>query len=134
MVRSIADRVAVLENGRVAEHGTVFDIFTKPQAEVTQRFVSTVVHDRPRGANLERLRQTHQGRIVTATIADGSRLGAVLASAGSLGVTFEIVYGGIGTLQDQSFGSLTLALDGADEAVEAVVGRLREVTTIEEAS
>ena len=49
-------------------------------------------------------------------------------------MTFEIIYGGIGTLQDQSFGSLTLALDGPDEAVETVVGRLREVTTIEEAS
>ena len=133
VVRAIADRVAVLENGRVAEQGTVFDIFTRPQAPVTQRFVSTVIHDRPRGANLERLRQSHDGRIVTATIADGSRLGAVLASAGSLGVTFEIVYGGIGTLQDQSFGSLTLALDGPSEAVETVVSRLREVTTIEEA-
>ena len=32
VVRAIADRVAVLENGRVAEHGPVFDIFTRPQA------------------------------------------------------------------------------------------------------
>ncbi|HWJ85600.1 MAG TPA: ATP-binding cassette domain-containing protein [Cellulomonas sp.] len=133
VVRAIADRVAVLENGRVAEHGPVFDIFTRPQADVTQRFVSTVIHDRPRGANLDRLRQTHPGRIVTATIADGSRLGGVLASAGSLGVTFEIVYGGIGTLQDQSFGSLTLALDGPEHQVETVVARLREVTSVEEA-
>jgi D-methionine transport system ATP-binding protein len=92
-----------------------------------------VVHDRPRGANLERIRQPHDGRIVTATIADGSRLGTVLASAGAVGVTFEIVYGGIGTLQDQSFGSLTLALDGPEEAVDTVVERLRAVTTIEEA-
>jgi len=134
VVRAIADRVAVLEEGRVAEHGTVFDIFTKPQADVTQRFVSTVIHDRPRGDNLVRLRRAHSGRIVTATIADGSRLGGILASAGALGVTFEIVYGGIGTLQDQSFGSLTLALDGPHDAVETVVARLREVTTIEEAS
>jgi len=134
VVRAIADRVAVLEEGRVAEHGTVFDIFTKPQADVTQRFVSTVIHDRPRGDNLVRLRRAHSGRIVTATIADGSRLGGILASAGALSVTFEIVYGGIGTLQDQSFGSLTLALDGPHDAVETIVARLREVTTIEEAS
>jgi len=133
VVRSIADRVAVLEGGRVAEQGSVFDIFTNPRADVTQRFVSTVVHDRPRGAVLDRLQRTHRGRIVTATVTDGARLGATLASAGELGVTFEIVYGGIGTLQDQSFGSLTLALDGADADVDALVGRLRAITPIEEA-
>ncbi|NKY40214.1 ATP-binding cassette domain-containing protein [Cellulomonas septica] len=133
VVRSIADRVAVLENGRVAEQGSVFDVFTRPQADVTQRFVSTVVHDRPRGTVLERLQRAHTGRIVTVTMTDSSRLGSVLASAGASGVAFEIVYGGIGTLQDQSFGSLTLALDGPDAAVDALVAQLGAVAPVEEA-
>ncbi|QHT56424.1 ATP-binding cassette domain-containing protein [Cellulomonas sp. H30R-01] len=133
VVRSIADRVAVLEDGRVAEQGSVFDVFTRPQADVTQRFVSTVVHDRPRGTVLERLQRTHTGRIVTVTMTDSSRLGSVLASAGASGVAFEIVYGGIGTLQDQSFGSLTLALDGPDAAVDALVAQLGAVAPVEEA-
>lgn len=134
VVRSIADRVAVVENGRVAELGTVFDVFTRPTADVTRRFVGTVLHDRPRPADLDRLRRTHDGRIVTAEVRDGSTLGAVLGSAGELGVAFEIVYGGIGTLQDRSFGSLTLALDGPDAAVDALVERLRAVTPVEVAS
>ncbi|MCR6690348.1 ATP-binding cassette domain-containing protein [Cellulomonas sp.] len=133
VVRSIADRVAVLEDGKVAELGSVFDVFTRPKAEVTRRFVGTVLHDRPRTADLARLRRTHDGRIVTADVLDGSRVGAVLGSAGELGVTFEIVYGGIGTLQDRSFGSLTLALDGEPADVDRLIGRLREVTTVEEA-
>ena len=132
IVRAIADRVAILEDGRVAECGTVFDTFTNPQSEVGRKFVSTVIHDQPRGDDLARIRAAHPGRIVTATIQDGSRLGAVLASAGARGVTFEIVYGGIGTLQSRSFGSLTLELTGPDAAVDEVVGELRGVTAIEE--
>ena len=132
VVRAIADRVAVLEAGRVAEQGTVFDLFTRPRAEVTRRFVGTVIHDRPRPADLERLRRTHTGRIVTAGITDGSRLGGVLASAGARDVTFEIVYGGIGTLQDRSFGSLTLELRGPDAGIDAVIADLRTIAPIEE--
>jgi len=133
VVRSIADRVAVLEHGKVAELGSVFDVFTAPRADVTRRFVSTVLHDRPRESDLERLRRHHDGRIVTADVRDGSRLGQVLGSATALGVDFEIVYGGIGTLQDRSFGSLTLSLAGPGDAVDTLVARLREVTDVQEA-
>ncbi|WP_109474834.1 methionine ABC transporter ATP-binding protein [Ornithinimicrobium cavernae] len=132
IVRALADRVAILESGRVVESGTVFETFSKPASEVGRRFVSTVLHDQPRGDDLARIRQAHPGRIVTATIHDGSRLGAVLAGAGAHGVTFEIVYGGIGTLQARSFGSLTLELTGPAPAVDRVVADLRGVTEIEE--
>ncbi|MBO7663671.1 MAG: ATP-binding cassette domain-containing protein [Clostridia bacterium] len=41
VIKSIADRVAVMENGRVVEEGTVYDIFADPQKEITRKFVST---------------------------------------------------------------------------------------------
>ena len=132
IVRAIADRVAILESGHVAEIGTVFETFSNPRSEVGRRFVSTVIHDQPRGEDLARIRAAHPGRIVTATIHDGSRLGVVLADAGAHDVRFEIVYGGIGTLQARSFGSLTLALTGPEDAVDRVVTELRDVTEIEE--
>jgi D-methionine transport system ATP-binding protein len=132
VIRAIGDRVAVLEDGKVAEQGSVFDIFTDPRAGVTRRFVDTVLHDRPNPADLERIRSSFPGRIVTARIADGHRLGSVLASAGGHGVTFEIVYGGIGSLQNRSFGSLTLELTGPDDGVDAVISQLRQITEIDE--
>lgn len=132
VVRAIADRVAVLEEGRVAELGSVFDVFTRPQTEVARRFVSTVIHDRPTPTDLDRIRRAHPGRLVTASVEDGSRLGGVLAGAGRHGVGFEIVFGGIASLQSRSFGSLTLELDGPPDGVEQVVAELRAVTTVEE--
>ena len=133
VVRSIADRVAVLDSGRIIELGTVFDVFANPQTATSQRFVGTVLRNQPAEADIERLRGKHTGRIVSARIHDDGRLGAVLSDAvGRHGVRFEIVYGGISALQGRSFGSLTLELLGEPEAVDALVAELRTVTEVEE--
>lgn len=39
VIKEICDKVAVMENGKVVEQGEVFDIFAKPQNEVTKRFI-----------------------------------------------------------------------------------------------
>ena len=41
VIKSIADRVAVMENGSVVEEGSVYDIFNAPQAAITRRFISS---------------------------------------------------------------------------------------------
>ena len=45
VIQLICDRVAVMEGGRVVEEGNVLDVFGRPQAEVTKRFVRTVIND-----------------------------------------------------------------------------------------
>ena len=45
VVQMICNKVAVMENGQVGESGSVLDVFGKPQAPVTRRFVQTVVND-----------------------------------------------------------------------------------------
>ena len=42
VVRVIADRVCVMEKGRVVEHGTVDDIFANPQEEYTERLLQAI--------------------------------------------------------------------------------------------
>ena len=132
VVRRIADRVAVLDSGKVVEQGTVFDVFSHPQTPTARKFVSSVLHTEPDENDLERLRGRHEGRIVTAQVSDGSRLGAVLSDAGRHGVRFELVFGGIGSLQQKSFGSLTLELIGPDAGVDEVIAELRAITEVEE--
>ena len=41
VIKAIAERVAVMENGRVVEEGDVYDIFASPQAEITRKFVAS---------------------------------------------------------------------------------------------
>jgi D-methionine transport system ATP-binding protein len=133
VVRSIADRVAVLDSGRIIELGTVFDVFSNPQTATSRRFVGTVLRNQPAESDIERLRGKHAGRIVSARVHDDGRLGAVLSDAvGRHGVRFEIVFGGISALQGRSFGSLTLELLGEPAAVDALIADLRTVTEVEE--
>lgn len=42
VVRQIADRVLVMENGKVVEHGTVDDVFDAPQQEYTRMLLAAI--------------------------------------------------------------------------------------------
>lgn len=124
VIRAVADRVAVLAEGRVVELARTFDVFAAPRAAPTRSFVATVLHNRPDPAELDRLRAVHGGRLVTVDIDDDGGIGAALAAATTAGVRFEIVYGGVSTLQDRTFGSITVALHGPDDAVDRVAAGL----------
>ncbi|HLS77855.1 MAG TPA: methionine ABC transporter ATP-binding protein [Nocardia sp.] len=121
VIRAVADRVAVLAEGRIVELASTFDIFAAPRSAPARRFVDSVLHNRPAETELRRLDELHRGRLVTVEVDDRNRVGAALTTAARAGVHFEIVYGGVGTLQDKTFGSLTLALDGPEAAVDAVI-------------
>ena len=41
VVKSICDRVAVMENGHVVEEGDVYEVFSNPQQPITKKFVNT---------------------------------------------------------------------------------------------
>jgi D-methionine transport system ATP-binding protein len=133
VIRSIAHKVAVMENGRIVERGDVFDIFSAPVAEATKRFVSTIVTSVPDGVSLEALRVRHPGRIVTFSFADGSTSqSAVFLTLGAAGIGFELVYGGINEVQARTFGHLTLALTGDDAVVDAALDEIRSVAEVTE--
>ncbi len=133
VVSSICDTVVVMEQGRVIEHGPVYDVFSDPRKPATRRFVHSVLRDVPSADTVARLRQQFPGRIVTVRIrADGARssVSDVLAAHD---VRSTIVYGGIREIAEKPFGSVTYALAGADAAVDALVADLRTRTTVEEA-
>lgn len=132
VVRTVADRVAVLADGKVVETGTVFDVFSTPQSEAGKRFVGTVLQNTPSGEDIARITQRHKGMIVSVEISEGVQIGPALARATELGVRFEVVYGGITTLQSRSFGNLTLELEGSDDQVAQVISDLSAVTTVQQ--
>ncbi|MFI7484243.1 methionine ABC transporter ATP-binding protein [Kocuria sp. M1R5S2] len=132
VVRAIADRVAVMQGGKVLEDGPTVDIFARPRTETARRFVSSVLHTVPDEREVERLRRAHRGRLVIVDVGDGVDIGGALSDGAALGVRFTIAYGGISVLQEQSFGSLTFELTGPEAAVQDVVDELARVTTVRE--
>jgi D-methionine transport system ATP-binding protein len=136
VVRSICDRVAVMEHGRVVELGDAYQVFSAPREPVTRRFVATALKDRPSPAVLARLRARHTGRIVTVAVDDvtGSSV-HVTHVLREHGVDGTIVYGGITEVAERPYGSLTLELvgdEGDDARVRAAVAGLRAVTDVDD--
>lgn len=131
VVRTIADRVAVMEQGRIVEEGPVFDVFAGPRQQVTRRFVGTIVDDEPPPDVLSELRRRHPGRLVKLPFRDPAvRQQDVFAVLHRHGVSFELVFGGIEEIRGQSFGNLTLALDGPD--VDTALTELAELLPVKE--
>jgi D-methionine transport system ATP-binding protein len=125
VVKSIADKVAVMEAGRIVERGPVFDVFSAPQQPVTRRFVSTIIDDVPEAEALAALRTRHPGRFVRIAFRDeGVRQADVFAELIRRDVTFELVHGGMEDVGGRTFGNLTLSLQGADAEVDAALAAI----------
>ena len=122
VIRTLADRVIVMEDGRIIESGEVFDVLSAPRHPATQRFVASIIEDVPVGEQLRTLRDRHPGRIVTFTVRDGDVTQAdVFAALAAHGVRFELIHGGINDIRGRVFGHLTLSLTGDEEAVSAAI-------------
>ncbi|WP_405372403.1 MULTISPECIES: methionine ABC transporter ATP-binding protein [unclassified Microbacterium] len=127
VVRTIADRIVVMENGRVIEDGSVFDILSTPQHAATRRFVSSIIDEVPSGDKLQHLRDRHPGRIVTFSVRDGDVAQAdVFTAIAAHGVRFELIHGGINDIGGRVFGHLSLSLTGDADAVDRAIAAARE--------
>lgn len=138
VIQSIATKVAVMDGGRVIEHGEVFDVFSNPQHPSSRKFVATVVQGVPSPAELAVLRERHEGRIVTFSFRDGDASQAqVFVELAQAGLEFELVYGGINDIRGRAFGHLTLAIrgpggDGADASIDRALAAIREHVEVTE--
>jgi D-methionine transport system ATP-binding protein len=130
VVRSICDRVVVMEQGRIVEQGPVYDVFSRPSAPATRRFVGSVLRDRPDRAVIERLRSDHGGTIITVDVVD--QRSAIFDRLRDGRVHSAVIYGGISEIGDRPFGSLTFELTGDPAAVRSTVAALSEITGVTE--
>ena len=131
VVRSIADKVAVMENGRVVEQGSVYEVFSNPQTSVAAKFVATSLRNEPDVVETDDL-LAHEGRLFTINLTEESGFFIAAARLKEAGVSIAVVHGGITTLQQHSFGKLTVRLSGDNNAIEEFYRTLSTTTQIEE--
>ncbi|AXE38214.1 methionine ABC transporter ATP-binding protein [Acidipropionibacterium virtanenii] len=130
VVRTIADRVSVLEAGRLVESGPARQVFAAPAAETTRRFLATIIGQHPGSEELERLSTENPGStLVDVTSVDAAAFGSALAELGRRGgVNYRIVHGGVIEVRGGAMGNYTLALSGADHDVEDAARLLRSLS------
>ncbi|WP_246120314.1 methionine ABC transporter ATP-binding protein [Cohnella terricola] len=127
VIRSICDRVAVMEQGRVIEEGNVFDLFANPQKQTTQNFIGSVQNDKLSPKLLEKLKRDHKGRLFRIIYKDGIASEPILSRATKkYDVDFNIIYGSINELQGKLFGSLIVEFTAENGKINEVINELGE--------
>lgn len=131
IVKDIANRVAVMQNGRLIEEGSVLDIFSNPKNELTQDFITTAT-----GIN-EAMIKINQQKIVqnlpeNSILAHLKYSGVVTDTAiindiyKQYHISANILHANIEILDHVPVGEMVVILSGETEQLAAVQEGLRE--------
>lgn len=111
VIRAIANRVAVLDHGRIVESGPVIDVFLQPTHATTQALLaessleSQVVLAATAQRKLWRL--TYRGATVATPV--------LTSTARKHGLDVVILAGSVGRIKDEPYAQLTLEIPEGDE-------------------
>ncbi|WLD94544.1 methionine ABC transporter ATP-binding protein [Alkalihalobacillus sp. AL-G] len=134
VIREICDRVAVMEDGRIIEQGTIFDVFSNPNHPTTTNFVRTVMQDEIPESIL-RLIDEHEGRshIYRITFIRETAGEPFLSRvAKRFDVDVNVLYGQITELQGIPFGNLIVEFQGSTAEILKAIHYLQTNVKIKE--
>jgi len=132
VIKQVADRVAVIDAGRIVESGPVIDVFTRPQHETTRSLIAEIVpQDLPESV-LARIRtlmsagHPEEGQLLRLAFAGDESDRPLLSDViRRFGIDLSIVHGQVDEIQGKPFGSLAVFARGAREQLNAAVAHLR---------
>ncbi len=114
VIRSVCDKVAVIDAGCIVEHGTVLDVFLHPQHPVTQSLLSESGMD---AEGWRDMAQGMQGTLLRLSFRGAATLQPLLTQvARQLNVDFSILQGSVGRIKDTPYGQLVVAVQGEPQA------------------
>lgn len=133
VIKQIADRVAVIDGGNIAELGSVIDVFTKPQQAITKSLIDEIVPQQLPESVMTRVSQLaaqlqpgQRGQLLRLSYAGESAYQPILSHLiRELGLDLSILHGQIDEIQEQTFGSLAVYASGEAAKIEAAVTHLR---------
>ncbi|NMM79004.1 methionine ABC transporter ATP-binding protein [Acidovorax sp. SRB_24] len=133
VIKQVADRVAVIDAGRIVEQGPVLDVFTRPQQAITKSLIDEIVPQELPASVMARVRQLSAGlsggvgQLLRLSYAGESAYQPILSHLiRDLGLELSILHGQIDEIQDQPFGSLAVFASGAAEQIQSAVAHLRQ--------
>lgn len=132
VIKEICDRVAVLEDGRIIEQGSMVDIFTGPQTSTAKDFVSSVFSQEVPVEIRERqftLGGKRSGRKLVRIIFVGESASQPVISeiVKNFSVDANIISGNIEHLKDKPFGNLLLEIAGDNGSTEKAIAYLESL-------
>lgn len=132
VIKEVCNRVAVMEEGRVIEIGSVFDIFAQPRSETARNFVKSVVRDDIPASVKSLLKQNMEERRVLKIDFLGASSGQPLVSrtAKNFNVDINVLFATITELQGIPYGHFIVELIGKDAELERAIQFLHKQEVI----
>ena len=131
VIKSICQRVAVMENGRVVEEGDVYDIFAHPRAAITRKFVSSASAlskvDKLMEEGSTLVRPTANQKLVRLTFHKDCVGEHVISTVSrDFSVDINIVLANVEVIEDNPLGGMIALLGGEEKQVAAALNYLNE--------
>ncbi len=125
VVEKVCNKVAILDNGSIAEEGSVNDVFTMPKSAAAKRLVFSSNPDDnvPSHLSQNSFRVIYNGAAVANTpIIAGMAIEKKLEA--------NILYAQTKCIGDKVFGNMILSINGGDEQLEAAINYLENIPDI----
>ncbi len=127
VVKEICDSVAVMENGKIVEEGSVYDIFAHPKENITKKFVKSSINE----DNLYDIIQSNvvsfskNGKIVRLTF-DDRCVGEALISKVSkeFEINVNILLANVEIITEKSLGTMICKINGEAEEINKAINEL----------
>ncbi|MEK4514086.1 methionine ABC transporter ATP-binding protein [Paenibacillus sp. FSL H8-0122] len=127
VIQEICNKVAVMEEGRIIEQGSVLDVFGAPKHLTTQNFVKTVIQN-SMTTSVRRTLKTEQGsRVYKLNFAGESASEPVLYEIiRSYGVKVNILFANTTEIQETTLGTIIVQLQGDPAQMEAALNYMKQ--------
>lgn len=118
VIRSVCDRVAVIDAGKIVELGEVVDVFLHPSHPVTQSLLNESGVD---ADGWQALAEQAQGRLLRLSFRGAASLQPILSRiTRELDLDVSILQGAVSRIKDEPYGQLVLAVQGPPDKLHGL--------------
>lgn len=132
VAKSICDRIAVMEDGRIVEENTVEQLFLHPKHPRTRKFIGTVSESWQQTEPQENKRR-FQGPLYRLAFQNDSVAQPIISQVSrKFDIDVNLIAGSIDEVQTSEIGYLTVELLGEQEKIDAAIAWLPRASVVVE--
>ncbi len=129
VIKKICDRVAVIDDGNIAELGTVLQLFSQPKTKIAHEFIKQVTNFEVPESLLQRFDEQASKRqrlLQLSFLGDSTETPVISNLIKKYDVDVSILHGQIDRIQSTPYGTLVIGISGDPDSVSKALEYLAE--------
>lgn len=126
VIQEICNKVAVMEEGRIIEQGSVLDVFGQPKHETTQNFVKTVIQNSMTSSVQKSIKAEHGSLLYKLNFVGENASEPVLYEMiRSSEIKVNILFANMTEIQETTLGTVIIQLNGEQSEINNALAFLK---------